>query len=94
VLLYRCLLRGENFPGILIGEQGKTIGFYTTRFVDAASPEEAEQAALNVLRGDSTLAVPAEQRTPDATVFVERIDEMQADAERTPNAGFTFFVMD
>lgn len=91
--LFRCLIRGENFPGQLIDET-TPVGFYTTRFVEAESAEEAELAAVNLLRSDSSLAMPEELRTKEAKVYVEEIEEVPPDTERKPNKGFTFFSMD
>lgn len=89
---FRCLIRGDNFPGKLIGQK-KLIGFYTTRYVEADSPEQAELLAVEQLRNDPDLEVPSEYRTQDARVFLEEIDEISSEAERAPNKGFTFFVM-
>ncbi|XHS79391.1 hypothetical protein ACFJGW_05305 [Burkholderiaceae bacterium UC74_6] len=90
--LYRCLMLGENFPGFLLGE-AEPIGFYTTRFVEAEDVEEAQRLALDLLRQDASLNVPAERRTKNARIHFEQIEEVPADTERTPNRGFTFFVM-
>jgi hypothetical protein len=91
--LFRCLIRGEGFPASLLGDKGP-VGFYTTRFVEAETANAAEHAAVDVLRRDPTLAVPERQRTAEAKVFVEHIEEVPAETERRPDAGFTFFVGD
>ena len=91
--LFRCFIRGENFPGKLVGKR-EPIGFYTTRFVDAQSPEQAEMLAVDLLRDDEDLEVPPEHRSQDARVYFEKIEELAADAERGPNRGFAFFSMD
>ena len=90
--LFRCFIRGDNFPGKLIG-QDDPIGFYTTRFVEADSPAQAEMLAVDLLRNDPSLDVPPEHRTQDARVYFEDIDEVPGDAEKKPNSGFTFFTM-
>lgn len=90
--LFRCLIRGDNFPGKLIGGKNP-IGFYTTRYIEADSPEQAELLAVEVLRNDPDLEVPSEYQAQDARVFLEEIDEVSSEAERVPNKGFTFFVM-
>ena len=89
--LFRCFLRGEKFPERLLG-QGRPVGFYTTRFVEAADAREAELEAVGRLRGDPSLAVAPEHRTKDAKVFVEEIDEVPDDTPRVPDAGFSFFL--
>jgi hypothetical protein len=91
--LFRCLIRGEGFPAALLGDQGP-VGFYTTRFVEAETADVAELAAIDVLRRDPTFAVDERHRTSDAKVFVEEIEEVPAETERRPDAGFTFFVGD
>lgn len=91
--LFRCFIRGENFPGKLLERPG-LLGFHTTRFVEAESPEQAELLALDLLRDDAGLAVAAEHRTQEAQVFFETIEEIPADSARTPNKGFTFFPME
>jgi hypothetical protein len=37
---FRCFLRGEHFPGELVGEAGP-IGFYVTRFVSSTFTAQA-----------------------------------------------------
>ncbi len=90
--LFRCFIRGDNFPGKLIGRK-QPAGFYTTRFVDAASAEEAEMLVVELLRNDPDLDVAPKHRTQDAKVYFESIDEVPVDTERKPNKGFTFFPM-
>ena len=90
--LYRCFIRGENFPGELIG-QTTAIGFHATRFVDAQSAHEAERIAVAALREDAALTVTVDPRVKNAKVFFESIEEVPSDTERVPNTGFAFFSM-
>jgi hypothetical protein len=90
--LYRCFIRGENFPGELIGLT-TAVGFHATKFVDAGSAEEAEGIAVAALRQDAALTVTAEPRVKNAKVYFESIEEVPADTERVPDEGFTFFTM-
>jgi hypothetical protein len=90
--LFRCSIRGENFPGTLLGE-ASPIGFHTTRFVEAPSPDEAEMLALGMLRGEDVFNIPPELRSDDAKVFFDEIVEVAPDSERVPNSGFSFFAM-
>src|SRR3546814_5532778 len=87
--LFRCIICGENFPGTLLGQE-ELVGFYTTRFVEADSPEQAEIMAIELLRNDPSLDVSSEHRTQSAKVFFEDIDEVPGDTEQKPNSGFTF----
>ena len=92
---FRCVVKGENFPGSLIGEHGRRVGFYTTRWVEAPDANEAEMRVLAMLRDDETFArTAASERSPDATVFFESIDEMEEDAPVGVNRGFSFFTDD
>jgi len=91
--LFRCLIRGENFPGELIG-QTTAVGFHATRFVEAQSTQEAERIAVAALREEPALTVTAEPRTKNAKVYFEKIEEVPAETERVPNEGFSFFSMD
>lgn len=90
--LYRCSICGENFPGVMLGESSP-IGFYTTRFVEAANQGEAEMLALDLLRGEEFFNTPPGSRSEDAKVFFDEIVEVAPDTERVPNGGFSFFVM-
>ena len=90
--LFRCSIRGENFPGELIG-QSEAVGFHATRFIEAPSAEEAERLVVAALRQDAALTVSVEPRTKNAKVYFESIEEVPADTERVPNAGFSFFRM-
>jgi hypothetical protein len=91
--LFRCSIRGENFPGELIGLT-TAVGFHATRFVDAETANEAEQIAVAALRQDAALTVTAEPRVKHAKVYFERIEEVPSHTERVPNSGFSFFSMD
>lgn len=91
--LFRCLIRGDDFPGSLLGQKNP-VGFYATRFVEADSPKEAEMLALDLLRNDPTLDVAPDQRVQSASIFFESIEEVSIGTERTPNKGFTFFEME
>ena len=90
--LFRCMIRGENFPGRILGQED-AIGFYTTRFVEADSAPEAEVFAVELLRSDDALIVPGKYKTIDAKIYLEIIDEVPPETERKPNKGFTFFTM-
>ena len=88
---YQCLIRGEKFPGILIGKT-EMVGFYTTRWVDAADPDEAELAAVAALKRDPCFALPEGTARPvEARVFVEEIIELAA-APESEGKGATWFV--
>jgi hypothetical protein len=85
---FRCLLRGENFP-LLVMDVRKPMGFYTTRYAEAASPEDAERLVLNALRDEEALKVPPDTLgTQNARIYFDEIDEVDGPGV---NEGFTFF---
>lgn len=91
--VFRCFIRGENFPGSLAGQPG-LIGFYTTRFVEALSASEAELVALDLLRAEPEFElVRPEDRVEDAQVYFEQIEEVPMESDRGPCKGFSFFSM-
>jgi hypothetical protein len=90
---YRCLIAGENFPRQTV-ETGHTelMGFFTTRWVEAASPEEAELKALAMMRVEDTFKLPDGRPKPkDAKVFFEEIIEVDGPQTR---GGATWYAMD
>ena len=91
--LFRCLVRGENFPGAILGSPNP-IGFYTTRYAAAESPAAAEMLVLSILRSDASLQLPpGVEKSPDTRVFFERIEEVPSDTPPVPNKGFSFYEM-
>ena len=90
--IFRCEILGEDFPGLILGESDP-IGFYTTRFIDAPSAAEAEQAALAMLRDAPQLQVPPEARSDKARIFFEQITELATGEAPGVNIGFVFFRM-
>lgn len=90
---FRCFVRGENFPGQHLGEAGP-VGFYVTRFVEAADPEAAEAATLHSLRAEPKLAPPAGY-TPagQVRVYFEEIEELEAEKVPAVQPGFAWHPM-
>ncbi|GJM10587.1 MAG: hypothetical protein DHS20C11_28630 [Lysobacteraceae bacterium] len=52
---YKALLKGEGFP--VVSETGETelLGFYATRWVKAENEEQAELAAVQLIKSDESL---------------------------------------
>ena len=91
--LFRCSVRGENFPGAMLSLPNP-IGFYTTRYVAAENAEVAEMRALAILKTDPSLQLPeGVERSQDARIYFESIEEVPGDTPPVPNAGFTFYEM-
>ena len=76
----------------MLGIGGLT-GFYTTRWVEAESVEEAEIAALEAIRDEFRLSEDQKRQAPDAKVYFEKIEEVPEDTPRVPNKGATWFPM-
>ena len=50
--VYQVLLEGHNFPGKLTDDPSGKYGFFTTRFVRATSPADAETEAKKLVRAE------------------------------------------
>lgn len=88
---YRCLVRGENFPGSLI-DRDYEFGFYATRWIEADDEATAETAVVNLLRTDAML-VPGKsgEKSAAAKVHIERI--VLSRPQKDHGRGFTLFEM-
>lgn len=92
--IFRCFIRGENFPGALAGHPAP-VGFYAARFVEAPSAQAAEAVALGLLRSESDFErVSPDDRMENARVYFEQIEEIDADGVQGPGRGFTFSPME
>ncbi|MET0355413.1 MAG: hypothetical protein ABW044_01480 [Cellvibrio sp.] len=90
---FRCLVEGRDFPGVLI-EQTSPVGFYTTRFVEAKTAEDAEVVVLTSLRVEKALTLPNGYLKPaNAKVFFNEITEVDVLEVPKQPSGFTFYVM-
>lgn len=89
---YRCSLHGTDF--VYPDEPAKNrIGFYTTRWVEADSPETAEIMAVDVIRQDSYWKhLQSFTTAPLPTIYVEEIVEVKN--VTGPNKGYTFYRVD
>ena len=89
---YRVLLNGQNF---LLNFDGlpQKLGFYVTRFVDAADDEEAEKAAVALLRDDASLkGLVLNGRDDPPMLYADEVEELAAyDPEEHVNTGFSWY---
>ena len=91
---FRCLVRGENFPGQLIDKPG-LVGFYVTKFIEAVDPSVAEVAALEELRKESKLTPPQGcAPSKSARIFFKEIEELATDYVPVEQLGFAWYAMD
>jgi hypothetical protein len=85
---YRVFLKGQNFWMDFEGKLQKT-GFYTTRFVEAQNPKEAEDLVIELIKKDANLlaSVRNENSNPPM-LYVEEIEEVDM---LQPKLGYIFF---
>jgi hypothetical protein len=89
---FRCLIRGENFPGVLV-DRDYAMGFYIIRLVESANAHEAELAAVESLRSESKLALPdGHAPSPQSRVYVEEMEEVDPVDHR--QSGFIWYQME
>lgn len=87
---YRVFVEGMNFL-IEFDNKPSKYGFYTTRFVEAIDPTDAENKAMEMLRVELINVVLNEQ-TDSPIMLVEEIDELQSFGDvLIPGAGFSWF---
>jgi hypothetical protein len=88
---FRCFIRGEHFPGALIGETGQ-VGLYVTRFVEADDPGQAEATGLDLLRADPHLKPPTGcVPTGESKVYFDEIEEIAGPPSSSVAPGFAWF---
>jgi hypothetical protein len=69
------------------------IGFYTTRFVEGNTPDEARSIALDLIGKDAELKEMVFNDLDDPPVFlIEGLEELSSDMEAQTNPGFSFYV--
>jgi hypothetical protein len=91
-MYFRVALNGEDFWLQMEGRPQR-VGFFTTRFVEASHAQEAELAAVDLLRRDEKLK-PLNDRSDPPGIFADEIEEVdQADVPRVV-PGFAFFLDD
>jgi hypothetical protein len=90
---YKVFIHGRNFLLNLEGDSQKH-GFYTTRFVEAKSEEEAEEKAISILRDDPKLRGSASNDWSDPPImFVEEMTELDPSEDiNVPVMGYSFYL--
>lgn len=89
---YLVLINGGNFLLNFDGQLRK-LGFYAARVVDAQNPEEAELAAVDLVREDSGLQGNVLNEPDDPPMlYAEEIKEIEeSDAQKNINTGFSWY---
>lgn len=88
---FRVFACGEDFPVILDGEV-VVAGFYTTRYVEAETPGEAEAVASDMLFEDPDLETPPGWDDIQPRIMIEEVEQVAAPIDIDGN--FSFFPMD
>lgn len=88
---FRLFACGEDFPVVIDGEV-IVCGFYTTRYVEAANPSEAETIASEMLFDDPDLETPPGWDDVEPRIYFEEVEEVAAPIDI--NDGFSFFPME
>lgn len=87
------MLRGENFE--VNSESGvENLGFMTTRFVKAKTPEEAELIAVEMIWNDSgLLEILHKESYLEPKIYLEEMWRVHW-WKRLGGGGYTFYAMD
>jgi len=88
---FRLFACGEDFPVVIDGEV-VIAGFYTTRYVEAASASEAETIASELLFEDPDLEAPPGYDDFQPRIVFEEVEQVAGPIDI--NDGFSFFPMD
>ncbi|OQW61420.1 MAG: hypothetical protein A4S17_09565 [Proteobacteria bacterium HN_bin10] len=88
---FRLFALGEDFPVIIDGNV-EIVGFYTTRYVEAASASEAEAIASDLLFEDEDLQPPPGYEDIQPRLVFEEIEQVAEPIDIDDN--FSFFPMD
>jgi hypothetical protein len=76
--------------------QPRIMGFYTTRFVEAETPEGAEDLAVQQIRGDDKLRKTViNDKSDPPMIYAEEIIMLETfEGIKLPGTGYTFFYDD
>jgi hypothetical protein len=88
---FRLFACGEDFPIVLDGNV-EIVGFYTTRYVEAPTPGEAEVIASELIFDDEDLRPPPGYEEYQPRLVFEEVEQVAAPMDI--NDGFSFFPMD
>jgi len=90
---FKVFVKGNNYLLREIGKLPRKCGFYTTAFIEAVNAEQAEAAAVELLKIDSKLSQNCENRISDPPIIkAESVDEIESfDECCLPRMGLAFF---
>ena len=84
------MVEGANFL-ITFDDEPTKVGFFTTRYVEAQDPREAEAKAMDMLKAELSDLVENDM-TDSPVMFLEDITELDSFFDSpTPGTGFSWF---
>ena len=89
---FKVFVNGRNY-WVNLDSERRRFGFYTTRFVEAANPEEAEERAVQLLREDAALtsAILNEASDPPMLYVEEIVELVSLDGVKPPGTGRAWY---
>lgn len=85
------MLEGRNFLLDIEGSVRK-YGFFTTRYVEAENPEQAEMKAVQLIREDQSLKTAAKNEGSKPMIYLDSITELESfEGVRLPGTGYALF---
>ncbi len=88
---FRLFVCGDDFP-VIIDNNVEIVGFYTTRYVEAATSGEAEAIASDLLFDDIDLQPPpGDWSELQPRIMFEEVEQVAGPLDI--NDGFSFFPM-
>jgi hypothetical protein len=88
---YSVMLEGRYFLLEIDGAVMK-YGFYTTRYVEAEDPQEAEMKAVQLVRTDQSLKLAVKNEGASPMIYLSSIEELRSfDGVHPPGGGHSFF---
>ena len=87
-MTFKVFVNGENYE-MNVGGQLQLVGFFTTRFVEANSREEAERLALTSIERDLPKDVPS-----NSALKIASVEVIEIGAELPQDTGFSFYLME
>ena len=90
---YQVILEGKNFQ---LDHEGKIVkhGFFTTRYVEANNPEEAELTAVTLIKEDTSLTESVRNdRSSEPMIYLNELCEIESfEDANVPGTGYSFYI--
>ena len=91
---YSVIIEGADFPARVFESADGPLGFFTTRFVEAADEKAAELAAVELIKQELEPLLGGRcDEEANASMSLDQIREVKELPETAPGFGFTWFAM-